>query len=466
MTVLRASLVLVAFAILPAGARAGTLTTELPASISYVALTGENVTVGVAPPTAFVETDQAIVEGPGAAACPTRAPQRFECPLAGRFIVTLQGNGGSVDATQVTSLALLEAHGGTGDDRINGSVNGDEISGEGGNDTLNGGDGNDTISAGAGGGYIDDGPGNDTVTGGSGDDNLTAGPGADTFTPGDGADTVSYAARTAPVTITLNGAADDGEAGEGDNVGTPESATGGAGNDRIVGNDLGGYLFGGPGNDTITAGRGEDRVEGNEGDDTIDTRDGRFDSIDCGAGNDTLFADPGDSASNCEVAPDVDGDGSLPPADCAPTDPAIHPGAGEIVGNAVDEDCSGGPQYLRVVSPVSFAYARDAKRSRVRFTRFTIGEVKAGDKLELRCTSKSKGCPFAVKRITGGSKRTVNALSYFKQRSLKRGAVVEVRSTRTNEIGAVRRLTVGAKGAIKTELLCLPPGVTKPARCT
>src|SRR5215213_6672948 len=154
MTVLRASLVLLAFAILPAGARAGTLTTELPASISYVALTGESVTVGIdSPLMSFLQTETpaTIIYGLGAAACLTQTTQRAECPVPARFIVSLQGNGGSVDATQVTSLALLEAHGGTGDDRVNGSVNGDEIFGEGGADTLNGGDGNDTINAGAGG---------------------------------------------------------------------------------------------------------------------------------------------------------------------------------------------------------------------------------------------------------------------------------------------------------------------------
>ena len=86
----------------------------------------------------------------------------------------------------------------------------------------------------------------------------------------------------------------------------------------IVGNDLGVRLAGRAGNDSITGGAGEDRLEGEEGDDTIDARDGRYDSIDCGPGNDIVFADLTDGTENCEVAPDVDGDGSIPPADCAP----------------------------------------------------------------------------------------------------------------------------------------------------
>jgi hypothetical protein len=465
MTVLRAAVAAVVVLAVPAAAQAGTLTAELPASLTYTAATDESVTLGVAAPSASLDTDQTITYGAGTGACFQQTPARAECPVPGRFIVNLFGNGGNVDGSAVTALVSLEAHGGTGADRIAGTANADQLTGDAGDDTIGGGPGNDSIDAGPGNDEIDDGAGNDAVTGGTGDDTWVAGPGADAFTPGDGADRVSYEGRTAPVTITLDGVADDGETGEGDNAGTAESAIGGAGNDRIVGNDAGGYLYGRSGNDSITAGRGEDRVEGNEGDDTIDTRDGRFDSIDCGAGTDTLFADPGDSAANCEIAPDVDGDGVLPPADCAPNDPAVNPNAGEIVGNNVDENCDGVAAYLRVASTASFLYDRDKKRSRIRFTKFQITEVKAGDRIEIRCTSKRKGCPFTTKRVTGGSKRTVNALSHFKKRFLKRGAVIEVRVTRPNEIGSVRRLTVGKKGAIKTEPLCLPVGATKPSRC-
>ncbi len=233
----------------------------------------------------------------------------------------------------------------------------------------------------------------------------------------------------------------------------------------IVANGVGNRLIGNGGNDAITGGAGEDRIEGSEGDDTIDARDGRFDSIDCGAGTDTLLADPGDSAANCEIAPDRDGDGTLNEQDCAPDNAAIHPGAGEIVGNAVDEDCAGGPQYLRVSASLSYGTAR--RGDSAKFTKLAINEIKAGDTIEIRCTGgKGKGCPFTKKTQTGkAGKAKVNLLSLMKKRYLKRKAVLEVRVTRPNEIGRVLRLTVGKKGAIKSEPLCLNVGATKPAKC-
>jgi Ca2+-binding RTX toxin-like protein len=320
--------------------------------------------------------------------------------------------------------------------------------------------------AGVGGDYILDGAGNDTISGGAGGDVNIAGPGTDVFDGGDGDDTVDYSGRTAPVSINLNGGAVSGQAGEGDTLTSVEGAIGGAGNDTIVAGGVGTRLSGGGGNDTLVGGAGEDRIEGNEGDDVIDTRDGRFDSIDCGPGTDTLLADPGDSAANCEVAPDRDGDGTPNEQDCAPDDTAIHPGAGEIVGNAIDEDCVGGPQYLRVTAPLG--YSTKGKGNTARFVRFTLSEIRAGDTIEVRCTGgKKKNCPFTKKTQTGkAGKPKVNLVSLFKKRYLKRNAVVEVRVTRPNEIGRVQRLKVTRKGIVKSELLCLPVGASRPGKCS
>jgi hypothetical protein len=318
---------------------------------------------------------------------------------------------------------------------------------------------------GVGGDYILDGAGNDTINGGAGGDVNIAGGGTDVFNGGDGDDTVDYSGRGAPVTINLNGGAVSGQAGEGDTLNSVEGAIGSPFNDTIVASGVGTRLTGGGGNDALTGGAGEDRIEGSEGDDTIDARDGRFDSIDCGPGTDTLLADPGDSAANCEIAPDRDGDGTVNEQDCAPDNAAIHPGAGEIVGNAVDEDCAGGPQYLRVTAPFSYSTAR--RGNTAKFTKFTLSEIRAGDRIEVRCTGgRSKACPFSKKSQTGkAGKSRVNLLSLFKKRYLKRNAVVEIRVTRANEIGRVVRLKIGKKGVIKQEALCLAVGKTSPEKC-
>jgi Ca2+-binding RTX toxin-like protein len=432
---------------LPTAAQAGTVTRTLGVSIAYQGAGGdEGVRVGVDAGVYFVESDL----GATTALCTQATPTRAECGPAPTFVVNVLGGADRIDATRVTDGTKLQANAGDGDDRIDATNN------------------DDTLSGGVGGDYIADLGGNDQIDGGPGGDVWIAGTGTDVFTGGDGDDTADYSGRANPVAIVLNGQPVSGEAGENDAVGADvEGAFGGAGNDTIVGNALGNRLSGGGGNDTITGGAAEDRVEGQEGDDRIDTRDGRFDSIDCGAGTDTLLADPGDSATNCEIAPDRDGDGTLNEQDCAPDNAAIHPGAGEIVGNAVDEDCVGGPQYLRVNSPLSYTVARRQSQNQAKFVKLTVAEIKAGDTIDVRCTGgKSKGCPFSKKTQTGkAGKAKVNLVPLLKQRYLKRNAVLEIRITRPNEIGRVTRLTVTKRGVIKSQLLCLAVGATKPGKC-
>jgi Tol biopolymer transport system component len=72
-----------------------------------------------------------------------------------------------------------------------------------------------------------------------------------------------------------------------------DTLNGGLGNDR---------LFGGAGNDHLIGGPGLDLLNGGAGNDTIDSRDGQRDTVDCGAGHDTVHADKHDVVSkNCEA---------------------------------------------------------------------------------------------------------------------------------------------------------------------
>ena len=214
----------------------------------------------------------------------------------------------------------------------------------------------------------------------------------------------------------------------------------------------------------MVGGSAEDRVEGEEGDDTIDTRDGVYDSVDCGGGNDIVYADLGDFTTGCEIAPDVDGDGFGVPEDCAPLDPEVHPGAAEIYGNAVDEDCKDGPAYLRVVNPISYSILRRLHPPSARFKKLVVAEVLAGDRIEVRC--KGRGCPFRKKtRIGQAGKPTVNVAKLLKRRYLRRGAVLEIRVLRENQIGKVQRYRVGRGGTVKGKGLCLGVGAGTPAPC-
>lgn len=267
------------------------------------------------------------------------------------------------------------------------------------------------------------------------------------------------------MTISLDGRADDGQAGEGDNVGADvEEAVGGTGADRIAGNAAANVLRGSSGPDVILAGAAPDRVEGDEGDDTIDTRDGGYDSVDCGPGTDTVLADLGDDTVACEIAPDPDGDGFLEPADCDPFDPGVNPAADEIPGNAVDEDCNDGPAYPRVVAPISYLLEQRSAPVRVRFRRLRVSELRRGDRIRLRC--RGRGCAFrrTALRVRRGT-AALNLARLFERRFLRPGAVVELRILRANHIGKVHRLRVRRGGAVRSRALCLAVGARRPVPC-
>jgi hemolysin type calcium-binding protein len=169
-----------------------------------------------------------------------------------------------------------------------------------------------------------------SITGGQGDDTLRDGPGsvvtffdmgsvadgADDIIGGSGESRLDYTSRTRPVNVTLNfGGADDGEAGEGDEItGGNESVGGGSGGDTLrapAGSTAFHRLTGGGGDDTLEGADGPDTLNGNSGVDTIianggadlvEARDNVGDIIGCGAGTDTAELDPNtlDVSSSCE----------------------------------------------------------------------------------------------------------------------------------------------------------------------
>jgi RTX calcium-binding nonapeptide repeat (4 copies) len=206
-------------------------------------------------------------------------------------------------------LNVENVRGGTGDDTIDSLGAFSVLDGRDGDDTLLGGIGPDTLLGGM---------GDDSLDGGFGDDVFPMGAtadGADTVRGSSGLDTVDYRLRTRPINATLNfDGADDGEAGEGDElVGSNEQILGGSAGDTFsapVGSRAAHHLFGFGGRDTLFGANGPDTIEGGGavdtiaafgGDDTVLARDGVSDIVGCGSSlNDTAELDSDDVDEGCE----------------------------------------------------------------------------------------------------------------------------------------------------------------------
>ena len=167
--------------------------------------------------------------------------------------------------------------GGPGPNRLYGGSSGgpttDVLEGLGGDDTLIGADyGTDTLIGGEGDDNLDGGlnGGKDTLDGGPGDDRVTRahGDSAATQPPqavmkgGAGVDTLDFSALTQPVWISLDGVANDGPDGAGDDIGTEfENLVGGSGADTLTGDSGANRFDGGAGADVVVGSRGVDTID-------------------------------------------------------------------------------------------------------------------------------------------------------------------------------------------------------------
>lgn len=199
--------------------------------------------------------------------------------------------------------------------------------------TINAGPGTQFIAGGTDGDVIDGGDGGDVINDGSGEVAGGDTGGTDTLIGGPGDDLVDYQrAATLPMNVTLDGVANDGYAGENDNVQTEGVATG-LGNDVVTGDAGANFIVGYAGDDTLLGAGGADELFGDfsdspsiaaratsmlrgspalfTGNDTLDGGAGR-DGLDCGRGIDVALRQPLDEVeTDCErIGADVVGDSS------------------------------------------------------------------------------------------------------------------------------------------------------------
>jgi Ca2+-binding RTX toxin-like protein len=226
--------------------------------------------------------------------------------------------------------------------------------------------------------------GPDNLHGRGGDDTFDGGPGNDLFIGGDGVDLVTYFSRSAPLRITLDGNADDGESGENDNLAPDvERVNAGQGSDTVVGSDQANTILGHAGDDSINGAGGADSLQGLSGND----------SITGGPGRDTLSG--------------ADGDDVLRAADGEPDQLFCGKGAGDIavvdppsVGDVVSTDCesvaTSGSVGAFVLRP-SEQTVSPRERVKLALTWIHPGRWRDLETVQLRITNDTKGPIFWVR---------------------------------------------------------------------
>ncbi len=231
-----------------------------------------------------------------------------------------------------------------------------------GDDTLVGGKGNDDLSGQGGADRLVGGAGDDVLTGGGGDDQLDGGPGRDTAVFSGAR--ANYAISVAGGSVTVS----DLRAGSPDgtdqltnienfqfsdqtaqlvqiSISSSEmDATGGLGDDTLLGYGMDDTLFGADGNDSLAGGDGHDELNGNQGNDTVSGGSGDDwvlggkdnDLVDGGTGNDIVYGNLGnDTALGGEGADTVRG---------GQGDDSVSGGAGDdwLWGDRGSDTISGG----------------------------------------------------------------------------------------------------------------------------
>ena len=329
--------------------------------------------------------------------------------------ITFNAGGGndSVYATPDNDVV----HGGDGADRLFGYAGNDQVLGEAGADELNGGAGNDNVD----GGSDNDGLEYCSNCIGSGND---PGVGADTYTGGPGADKLWLDGHAAGMAISIDGQANDGSSGEGDNVGSDieviagtvhnDSFNGSAGPDNFEGGGGNDDMHGAGGNDDIYGGSGDDRVFGDAGNDKVQGASGA-DSVDGGAGTDQMYGDIASCSVFCSLDSDTltARDGERDTVDCGG-------GADGAVVDQLDIVAFCASIDRRAVAPAKASFAGSKKTVKVnRKGRFSYS-FRAGAKLKGKAVFSKLGNKSF--KVPASGKVTLKMTLTSKKRALLRRA--------------------------------------------
>jgi hypothetical protein len=161
---------------------------------------------------------------------------------------------------------------------------------------------------------------------------------------------------------------------------------------------------------------------------------------------------------------DADGDGVVAGQDCDDANPAIRPGARDIPGDGIDQNCDKRdarlPLLRRAISAVTATYPSGY----LEFRTLSVRPVRKGDRIRLTC--KGAGCKFKRKNIrVKKSAPRRSLMKHVRGMKLRKGAVLQLRVTRPGTIGRVKVVLARAPKVPKLKDRCVQPNKKKLIRC-
>jgi hypothetical protein len=170
-------------------------------------------------------------------------------------------------------------------------------------------------------------------------------------------------------------------------------------------------------------------------------------------------------ATGLATLADADHDGYPEALDCNDHAAGIHPGAIEIPGNAIDENCDGvKAPFPQVIANATLAALFGSNYTELR--KLKVSDLVAGDSVAVSC--RGRGCKRSIRSTTAikTKTRTLDLSRRIRGVRLKKGATLEVRVSHRDFIARVIRFTIRRYHDLPVRTaLCQAPRAAKPTAC-